>query len=144
MTRRGKSHSRRPVSKRAPSWCRYSPEEAEAFVIELAKEDHPPSRIGVILRDQYGIPLIKHLTGKSVTEIIESAGIEMGIPEDLNNLLQKATRLRRHLSKNKADASNKRALELVTSKIRRLIKYYKKRGVLSEDWEYKPERIITF
>lgn len=143
MTRRGKSHSRRPVSKRAPSWCRYSPEEAEAFVIKLAKEGHPPSRIGVLLRDQYGIPLIKLVVGKSVTEIMESADIKLETPEDLNNLLQKATRLRRHLAKNKADAVNKRALELVTSKIRRLAKYYKKRGILSEDWKYKPESLIA-
>ncbi|RLI51247.1 30S ribosomal protein S15, partial [Candidatus Bathyarchaeota archaeon] len=59
MTRRGKSRSRRPLSKRPPAWCKYSPEEVEAYVIKLTKEENPPSKIGVILRDQYGIPLVK-------------------------------------------------------------------------------------
>ncbi len=138
MAPKGKSHSRRPVSKRAPSWCRYSPEEAEAFVIQLAREGHPPSQIGVLLRDQYGIPLTKFLTGKSVTEIMESAGVSLELPEDLQNLLQKANRLQRHMARNKKDAVNKHSLELVTSKIRRLARYYRKSNVLPEDWKYTP------
>lgn len=133
---KGKSHSRRPVSKRAPSWCRYSPEEAEAFVIQLAKEDYPPSQIGILLRDQYGIPLIKYLTGKSITEIMESAGVSLELPEDLQNLLQKATRLQRHMARNKKDNVNKHSLELVTSKVRRLANYYRDRSVLPKDWKY--------
>ena len=131
------------MSRRAPSWCRYGPEEAEAFVVKLAKEGHGPSKIGVLLRDQYGIPLVKFVAGRSVAEIMESAGIKTGIPEDLNNLLQKANRLQRHLSKNKADAPNKKSLELATSKIRCLANYYKERGILPESWEYKPELIVT-
>ncbi len=133
---KGKSHSRRPVSKRAPSWCRYSPEEAEAFVIQLAKEGYPPSQIGILLRDQYGIPLIKYLTGKSITEIMESAGVSLELPEDLQNLLQKATRLQRHMARNKKDNVNKHSLELVTSKVRRLANYYRDRSVLPKDWKY--------
>ena len=138
MAPQGQSHSRRPVSKRPPAWCRYSPEEAEAFVIQLAREGHPPSQIGVLLRDQYGIPLIKFLTGKSVTEIMASAGASLELPEDLQVLLQKATRLQRHLARNRADAVNKRSLELVMSKVRRLAKYYQKRGVLPAEWKYTP------
>ncbi|MCW3987703.1 MAG: 30S ribosomal protein S15 [Candidatus Bathyarchaeota archaeon] len=136
MAPKGKSHSRRPVSKRAPSWCRYSPEEAEAFVIQLAKEDYPPSQIGILLRDQYGIPLIKYLTGKSITEIMESAGVSLELPEDLQNLLQKAKRLQIHMARNKKDNVNKHSLELVTSKVRRLANYYRDRSVLPKDWKY--------
>ena len=131
------------MSKRPPSWGRYSPEEAEAFVIKLAKEGHPPSEIGVLLRDQYGIPLVKLVAGKSMKEMIEGAGMKADVPEDLNNLLQKAAGLRSHLSKNKADSVNKRGLELITSKIRHLAKYYKKQGLLPRDWEYKPETTIV-
>lgn len=144
MTRRkGKSHSRRPVSKRAPSWTPYTPEETEAFVIRLAKDGHSPSMIGTILRDQYGIPIVKYITGQSITEIMESADIALEIPEDLTNLLQKATRLHRHLAKNRSDAVNKRALEIVSSKIRHLAKYYQKKGKLAQTWKYQPERLIA-
>lgn len=139
MTRKGKSHSRRPISKRAPAWCKYSPEEVEAFVIKLAKEENPPSKIGIILRDQYGIPLVKSIVGRPIKEIMEDAGLKANVPEDLNNLIKQTTTLQRHLAKNKADSVNKRSLELIVSKVRRLAKYYKGRGILPEGWEYKPE-----
>jgi small subunit ribosomal protein S15 len=127
------------LSKRAPTWCKYSPEEVEAFVIKLAKDENPPSKIGVILRDQYGIPLVKSIVGKSIREIIMDGDIEIPVPEDLNNLLQKASSLSRHLNKNRADAVNKRSLELIVSRIRRLAKYYRKKGILPQDWKYTPQ-----
>ncbi|MEM0313519.1 MAG: 30S ribosomal protein S15, partial [Candidatus Bathyarchaeia archaeon] len=86
---KGKSHSTRPVSKRPPSWCKYQPEEVEALVVKLAREGHPPSRIGTILRDQYAIPLVKPITGKTINQILKDAGLAPSIPEDLGNLLKK-------------------------------------------------------
>ena len=143
MPRKGKSRSRRPVSKRAPAWCKYSPEEVEAFVIKLAKDEVPPSRIGLFLRDQYGIPLVKPVVGKSINEILRDGNLKPPIPEDLNNLLSKANGLARHLSKNKADSVNKHSLELIVSKVRRLVKYYKNRHILPESWEYRPEVVAA-
>lgn len=136
---KGKSHSTRPVSKRPPTWCKYQPEEVEALVIKLAKEGHPPSRIGTILRDQYAIPLVKPLTGKSITQILKEAGLKMAVPEDLESLLKKAARLSAHLEKNKKDLHNKRALQLVEAKIHKLTKYYKREGVLPPEWKYEPK-----
>ncbi len=138
MTRKGKSHSIRPVSKRPPFWLKLSPEEAESQVIELAKEGNTPSKIGVILRDQYGVPLVKAASGKKVTQIMREAESAMELPEDLSNLLKRATRLKEHLEKNKMDYVNKRALELVESKIRRLANYYRKRDALPKGWKYEP------
>ncbi|MBS7659232.1 MAG: 30S ribosomal protein S15 [Candidatus Bathyarchaeia archaeon] len=136
---KGKSHSTRPISKRPPSWCKYQPEEVEALVIKLAREGHPPSRIGTILRDQYGIPLVKPITGKSITKILEEAGLKPLIPEDLENLIRKATRLLTHLEKHRKDLHNKRALQLVEAKIHRLSEYYKQKGVLPPEWKYEPK-----
>ncbi|MEM2249591.1 MAG: 30S ribosomal protein S15 [Candidatus Bathyarchaeia archaeon] len=136
---KGKSHSTRPVSKRPPSWCKYQPEEVEALVIKLAREGHPPSRIGTILRDQYAIPLVKPLTGKTVTQILKEAGLAPSIPEDLGNLLKKAARLSAHLEKHRKDLHNKRALQLVEAKIHKLARYYKREGVLPPNWKYEPK-----
>ncbi|MEM2439794.1 MAG: 30S ribosomal protein S15 [Candidatus Bathyarchaeia archaeon] len=136
---KGKSHPTRPVSKRSPSWCKYQPEEVEALVIKLAREGHPPSRIGTILRDQYAIPLVKPLTGKTITQILKEAGLAPAIPEDLENLLKKAARLSAHLEKHRKDVHNKRALQLVEAKIHRLAEYYKQEGVLPTDWKYEPK-----
>ncbi|PMB74279.1 30S ribosomal protein S15 [Candidatus Bathyarchaeota archaeon] len=136
---KGKSHSTRPVSKRPPSWCKYQPEEVEALVIKLAREGHPPSRIGTILRDQYAIPLVKQLAGKTITQILKEAGLVPSIPEDLGNLLKKAARLSAHLEKHRKDLHNKRALQLVEAKIYKLARYYKREGVLPPNWKYEPK-----
>jgi len=136
---KGKSHPTRPVSKRPPSWCKYQPEEVEALIIKLAKEGQPPSRIGTILRDQYAIPLVKPITGKHITQILKEAELAPSIPEDLGNLLKKATRLTAHLEKNKKDIHNKRALQIAEAKIYKLARYYKREGVLPQNWKYEPK-----
>ncbi|MBS7632073.1 30S ribosomal protein S15 [Candidatus Bathyarchaeota archaeon] len=134
---KGKTHSIRPVSKRPPSWCKYQPEEVEALVIKLAREGNTASRIGTILRDQYSIPLVKAITGKTVTRMLKEAELAPAIPEDLASLLKKAQSLAVHLEKSKSDLNNKRALQIIEAKIHRLSRYYKRRGVLPKSWKYE-------
>jgi len=135
--KRGKSGSTRPLSKKPPSWCKYNAEEVEALIAKLAKEGNNASTIGTILRDRYGIPLVKPIVGKTIQEMLKSSGIAPKTPEDLETLMKKAERARRHLERNKADSIAKRSLALIESKIYRLIKYYKEEGVLPPQWEYK-------
>lgn len=141
---KGISHETRPVSKRPPAWCRYTAEEVEAQIIKLSKDGYPPSQIGIILRDQHGVPLSKPITGKSVTKILKERNMYSTLPEDLENLLRKATRLHVHQDKNKSDLHNKRSLQLVEAKIYKLVRYYKKEGVLPADWKYSPKAISLF
>lgn len=136
---KGKSHSTRPVSKRPPSWCKYQPEEVEALVVKLAKEGHPASRIGTILRDKYAIPLVKLITGKTITKMLRDAELAPAVPEDLANLLKKATALATHLEKNKKDLHNRRALQVIEAKIYKLSRHYKREGVLPPNWKYEPK-----
>ncbi len=138
VRKRGKSGSTRPISKKTPSWCKYQPEEVESIVVKLAKQGNNSSSIGVILRDQYGIPLVKPILGKRITEILEKSNLTPGIPEDLDSLLRKANKLRKHLERNRQDFSNKRALTLIESKIHRLSYYYKNNGRLPKNWKYVP------
>ncbi len=134
--RPGKSRSTRPVSKRAPQWFKYPPEEVESLVVKLAKDGLPMSEIGIVLRDQHAIPLVKSIVGKSVKEILSENDLIPKIPEDLNNLLTKASSLIRHLAKNHSDFSNKRVLHLIESRIKRLSDYYKRKGILPSTWKY--------
>jgi len=134
---KGSSHSIRPVSKRPPVWCRYKPEEVEALIIKLGKEGHSASGIGVILRDQHGIPLARAVIGKSVSQVLKEANLSPALPEDLERLLMKATHLRVHLEKNRGDLYNKRALQITEAGIHRLTRYYKDKGVLPPDWKYE-------
>jgi small subunit ribosomal protein S15 len=136
---KGKSHSIRPVSRRPPSWCKYEPEEVDAFIIKLAKEGHNLSSIGTILRDQYAIPLVKPITGKSVSQTLKSADLAPSMPEDLANLMKKAKRMAVHMEKYRKDAHNKRSMVLIEAKIHKLSRYYKKTGVLPKNWKYIPK-----
>jgi small subunit ribosomal protein S15 len=134
---KGKSHSTRPVSRRPPSWCKYQPEEVEAFVIRLAKEGHNTSSIGTVLRDQYAIPLVKPIVGKSISDILESAGLAPSMPEDLANLIKKANSLAVHMEKNKKDLHNKRNMQVIEAQIHKLSRYYKREGVVAKTWKYE-------
>jgi small subunit ribosomal protein S15 len=137
---KGQSHSTRPARIGPPKWVRYTPEEVEALVVELAKLGYTPSMIGIILRDQYGIPLVKSITGTKLTKILEKHGMLPPIPEDLLRLMARAVNLRRHLSEHPKDTASKRGLIEIESKIHRLIKYYKRVGKLPPDFEYDPEK----
>ena len=133
---KGKSHSIRPVSRRPPSWCKYQPEEVESFIIKLAKEGHSLSSIGTVLRDQYAIPLVKPIVGKSISDVLEGAGLAPSMPEDLSNLMKKAQSLAVHIDKNKKDLHNKRNMQIIEARIHKLSRYYKREGVLAKNWKY--------
>ena len=134
---KGKSHSIRPVSRRPPNWCKYQPEEVEAFIIRLAKEGHSLSSIGTILRDQYAIPLVKPITGKSISETLKASEMASSMPEDLGNLIKKAQSLAVHMEKNKKDLHNKRNMQIIEARIHKLSRYYKREGVLPKKWKYE-------
>jgi small subunit ribosomal protein S15 len=136
---KGKSHGTRPVGKRSPSWCKYQPEEVEALIIKLAKEGNSPSHIGAILRDNYAIPLVKPIIGKTITRTLKDADLAPAMPEDLGALLKKAESLGVHYEKNKRDLHNKRALQMIEAKIHKLSRYYKREGALPQNWKYEPK-----
>ncbi len=139
---KGQSHSTRPARAGPPKWLKLdmSPNDVELLVVELAKKGYTPSMIGIILRDQYGIPLVKQVTGKKLVKILEKHGANLPIPEDLLFLMKKAVNLRRHLEEHPKDYHAKKGLMDLESKIHRLVKYYKRIGRLPPDWKYTPEQ----
>ncbi|MEM1837369.1 MAG: 30S ribosomal protein S15 [Pyrobaculum sp.] len=139
--KKGRSRSTRPAHPTVPTWINYTPDEVEQLVVELARRGFQPSQIGLILRDQYGIPLVKSVTGKKITKILEEKGIKQDLPEDLLNLIKRALRIRKHLEEHPKDMSSRRGLQLVESKIHRLVKYYKRVGNLPQDFVYNPQAL---
>ncbi|HIE41293.1 MAG TPA: 30S ribosomal protein S15 [Candidatus Aenigmarchaeota archaeon] len=137
--RKGKSESKRVIRNKPPEWQPLKREEIIKKIIELRKQDKSKSEIGFILRDSYGVPSIQLATGKKLSKILEEYEFKEQYPEDLMNLIKKAVNLRKHLLRNKKDLHNKRALQLIESKIRRLAKYYISEKKLPKDWKYKPE-----
>ena len=141
---KGKSGSKKPLEKSKQSWLRYKPKEVELLVGKLAKEGNTASKIGLILRDSYGVPDIKILTGKSITAIMIEKGIAPKIPEDLMALIKRSIKIRKHREENNHDMTSLRGLQLTESKIKRLVKYYKATKKLPVDWKYDVKSIKLF
>lgn len=135
--RHGQSHSIRPVTATSPTWIKQNAQEIEELVLKYAKDGLTTSEIGVKLRDQYAIPLVRSITKKSITEILEQKGIKQEMPEDLNNIVRKALGLQKHLKTHTSDRRNVRSLELLEAKVHRLSSYYKKNGRIPKTWKYK-------
>mgnify|MGYP006293433701 CR=1 FL=1 len=139
----GKAGSNSPVNRTVPSWAR-SAEEVELLVSKLAKEGYTPSKIGLVLRDMYGVPTTKLVAEKKITTILKEKEQLQELPEDLTALIKRAINIRNHLEENKQDQTARRGLILTESKIKRLVKYYKGTGRIAQDWKYHPDRIKLF
>ena len=133
----GKAHSIRPIESKFSSWVKQDPKEIEELVIKYAKDGNTPSQIGIKLRDQHAIPLVKPIINKTISEILDQNDLKSEIPEDLNNIVTKAVGLQKHLKSNKNDRRNIRSLELIEAKVHRLSIYYKKIGRIPKNWKYK-------
>ncbi|MDD3160177.1 MAG: 30S ribosomal protein S15 [Candidatus ainarchaeum sp.] len=114
-------------------------EEAIEQVVSLANAGHSPSKIGLILRDEYNVKNFRELTNKSLQEVLNENSLLTDIPEDLLNLIKRSVVLFTHMETNKKDFSAKHGYELTVSKIRRLSRYYIKKNKLPSDWRYTPE-----
>jgi small subunit ribosomal protein S13e len=44
------------------------------MITKAAKKGQMPSQIGVLLRDQHGIPLVKSVTGSKILRILKAHG----------------------------------------------------------------------
>lgn len=135
--RHGKSHSVRPASQEAPSWVSQGPGDVEGLVTRYARDGLTPSQIGIRLRDQHSIPLVRPVAKKTVGAILEENGLRAEMPEDLENMVKKAVGLQRHLKANRGDRRNVRSLELIEAKVHRLSVYYKRIGRIPGNWKYK-------
>ncbi len=109
--------------KEKPVWLKFNEKDIEAIVLKLAKE-LTPEKIGLVLRDTYGIPTTK-IFGKKIGQILR----EKNLYKDptLTNLEKKQEALKKHLEKNKQDKTAKRALTIITARISKLKRYLQKK-----------------
>jgi len=133
---KGKSHSTRPVGINEGLISLHDPDAIKKVIADLAKKGTPPSTIGVILRDQYGVPLVKHVLGNKMKDILEELNLKPEFPEDLSNLIKRANNVIEHLKEHPKDYRAKRGLEEIISKINRLAKYYKRENILKQEWKH--------
>jgi len=122
-----------------PDWVDKNADEVEELVIRYAKDGAHSGLIGVQLRDSYGIPSVKLITGKTISEIMKENDLSPRLPEDLLFLMRKAVNMHKHIDDHHGDTHNRRQMHLCEAKIRRLIRYYKQKKVLDLDFKYTPK-----
>ena len=145
MHSKGKGISKRslPYRKAPPSWVQISASDLTEQIVKMAKRGQTPSQIGVVLRDQYGIPQVKGVTGSKILRILKVQGVAPQLPEDLYHLIKKAVNIRKHIEKFRADTDGKFRLILVESRIHRLARYYRKSKALPPTFRYQSKKADT-
>lgn len=103
-------------AKTQAEWIKMKPADMEKMVVELAKQGVPAEKIGIILRDQHGIPSVKEF-GKKMGKILKENGLEND--SEKKNFIKKMDNLKKHIEKNKLDHGAKRSLATRLSRMRR-------------------------
>ena len=134
--KRGKAGSKRPSKISIPTWVSYKAEEIDKLIVKLYKSGNSISKVGMILRDNYGIPSVRYITKNRIGKILQVNNSVPKLPEDITFLVKKDIRLVKHLDSNKKDMTVWRGLQITESKINKLAKYYKREGVLPNDWKF--------
>ena len=137
--KKGKSGSKRPKLTGVPEWSSYSKGEVEEIVRKLAREGVSPTKIGLILRDQYGVPLVSRVLGVKMKEFLANEALTAKFPDDLLSLIKRAVGMREHLKDFPSDTHNQVKLLHVESKIHRLSKYYTRMKRVPAGWKYNSE-----
>ena len=108
------------TEKTKPSWLKLKQEEVEKIVLDLAKQGLTTEKIGLVLRDNYGVPTTK-LYGKKITQILKEKNI--GPKSSLYNAEKNRDKLNAHFEKNKQDKKAKYALIEKSATALKLKKY---------------------
>merc|ERR1719186_807814 len=140
---KGISQSALPYRRTVPQWLKLTSEEVKDQIFKLAKKGLTPSQIGVILRDSRGVAQVRFITGNKILRVLKAKGLAPDIPEDLYHLIKKAVSIRKHLERNRKDKDAKFRLIPVESRIHRLARYYKTKGVLPPTWKYESSTAST-
>jgi small subunit ribosomal protein S15 len=94
-----------------PAWLKLTEADLKKIIKDLA-EKNDPSVIGIILRDQYGVPTTK-VYGKKLGEYLKEMGIEVN--EEVKNAKIKMENLEAHTKKNITDKKAKHKLQKAQS-----------------------------
>jgi len=107
-----------------PVWLKYTAEEVKAIILKLANKGMTAEKIGLTLRDQYGIPKTK-LYGFKIKKIIkENKEYEEPTNKNLKTKLQKIIG---HYKKNKQDKKAERSLIITKAKLKKREDYQKQK-----------------
>jgi len=109
-----------------PVWLKYTEKEVRDIILNLIKKNPEltSEKIGLVLRDSYGIPKTK-IYGMKISQVLKEADLYEN--PDLKNLQNKATNLEGHIEKNKQDQKTRRAYTITRAKLKKIKEYFAKK-----------------
>lgn len=105
-----------------PVWLKYTEDEVKAIIIKLANKGNTAEKIGLILRDQYGIPRVKLYNLK-----IKGVLAEKYQDPNVINLKKKVLKIEEHNQKFKHDEKAKRSLTISKANLKKRESYLVKK-----------------
>jgi len=93
-------------------------EDVEKLVVDLAKHGTPSEKIGLILRDQHGIPKVQLVTKKKISQILDENNLDTD--SEKVNITKRIDGLRKHVEKNKQDYTAKQKLTKRLARLRKM------------------------
>jgi len=110
-----------------PVWLKYTEKEVKDIIVAIAKKDPEitAEKIGLILRDTYGIPKTKIYKLK-IGKVLKEAGLYQ--EPNLKNLTTKTEKLEAHIKKNNQDKRTKRSLTITKAKLKKTKEYLAKKN----------------
>jgi small subunit ribosomal protein S15 len=134
--RKGRAGSHRPYPLTKPEWVTATTEEVVTQATQMVKSGRTAAQVGQTLRDSYAVPSVRAVTGQRLGALLAAHGMKPEIPDDLQSLLKRVVHLQRHLETHPNDLSNRRGLNLMEARIRRLARYYRQHRRIPETWRY--------
>jgi len=107
-----------------PVWLKYTGEEVKAIIIKLADKGLTAEKIGLTLRDQYGIPKSRLYKIKIKQVLKEKNKFE---EPTIINLKSKLAKVIEHYKKNKQDKKAERSLIITKAKLKKSQDYANKK-----------------
>jgi len=106
-----------------PTWLKYTQEEVKTIILKLADKGLTAEKIGLTLRDQYGIPTVR-IYNLKIKKILKEKFQE---PTNLN-LKTKLQKVINHYKKNKQDKKAERSLIITKAKLKKAEDYINKKS----------------
>jgi ribosomal protein S15P/S13E len=105
-------------SLKKPVWLKYTEDEVKEIILKIAEKspELTAEKIGLMLRDNYGIPTTKIYSFK-IGEVLKKAGKYKS--PDIENLSNKVKNLQSHIQTHLHDQKTKRSLIITKAKLKK-------------------------
>jgi small subunit ribosomal protein S15 len=107
-----------------PAWLKMTEKELVETIKKLSEEGKQPAQIGLILRDQYGVPTTK-IYGKKLSQYLKDLGLESNT--ELRNAEKKVEKIKEHLKDNITDRKAKHKLQKAQTRLNIVRRYFSRK-----------------